>query len=336
MNTGHAFCQPFWYQEAHYLAIRNIRTLKASKLDKLRIALDWTPNTNHTGFFVARRQEFYRAENIELEIVDPSIDNYQKTPAKKLELDEVDFAIAPSETVLSYNTKKRPLRVKAIAAILKTDASAIVSLENSDIERPADLPGKVYGSYQARYEDKIVQQMVRNDGGDGDFQIIYPEKLGIWNTLINGKCDATWIFRPWEGVEAEGREIALRYFKLKDYGIPYGYSPVIIAKSENIESQSDLYRRFMRATRKGFEFAQQLPAESVRILAEFVSAEDLQNIELLKSQEEINLHMQDDLAWGKMKTEKWIAFVSWLKRFELIDPHIEGEMLFTNELLEKD
>jgi len=48
-----------------------------------------------------------------------------------------------------------------------------------------------YASYQARYEDHIVKQMIRNDGGNGDIQITYPDKLGIWNTLLQGKVDAT-------------------------------------------------------------------------------------------------------------------------------------------------
>ena len=75
--------------------------------------------------------------------------------------------------------------------------------------RPKDLDGKIYASYRARYEDHIVKELIKNDGGTGDIQLIYPEKLGIWNTLLQHNADATWIFNNWEGIEAESKNIAL-------------------------------------------------------------------------------------------------------------------------------
>jgi hypothetical protein len=91
----------------------------------------------------------------------------------------------------------------AIAAVCQQDTSAIVALGDSDIDRPADLDGNTYASYDARFEDHIVEQLVRNDGGEGDIEITTPPKLGIWNTLVEGAADATWVFMPWEGVLAE-------------------------------------------------------------------------------------------------------------------------------------
>ena len=55
-------------------------------MPKLTLALDWTPNINHIGFFIAQEKGFYHESGIELEIVDPSTDNYAVTPAKKVEL----------------------------------------------------------------------------------------------------------------------------------------------------------------------------------------------------------------------------------------------------------
>ena len=42
----------------------------------------------------------------------------------------------------------------------------------------------MYASYGARYEGRIVQQMIRNDGGMGDYTESTPPMLGIWNTLL--------------------------------------------------------------------------------------------------------------------------------------------------------
>ena len=78
-----------------------------------------------------------------------------------------------------------------MAAACQTDMIAIVTLEDSGLSRPADPDGHRYASYDARFEDHIVRQLVKNDGGDGYLDIITPPKLGIWNTLLDGEADAT-------------------------------------------------------------------------------------------------------------------------------------------------
>jgi ABC-type nitrate/sulfonate/bicarbonate transport system substrate-binding protein len=164
---------------------------------KLKLALDWTPNVNHIGFFIAKDLGFYKQQGIDLEILNPKDDNYAMTPGKKLELDIADFAIAPFETVISLNNKVNQVQAVAVSAIMQKDVSSIVSLKSSNIISPKQLDGKTYASYKARYEDHIVNEMIKNDGGKGELNIIYPEKLGIWNTLLSGNAHATWIFDNW-------------------------------------------------------------------------------------------------------------------------------------------
>ena len=36
---------------------------------KVRLALDWTPNTDHTGFFVAKHEGWYRDAGIDLQVL---------------------------------------------------------------------------------------------------------------------------------------------------------------------------------------------------------------------------------------------------------------------------
>lgn len=38
----------------------------------------------------------------------------------------------------------------------------------------------------------------------------------------------------WEGVEARRKGIELNEFKLEDYGIPYGYTPVLAAEMDSL------------------------------------------------------------------------------------------------------
>lgn len=303
-------------------------------MEVLKLALDWTPNTNHIGFFIAKELGFYADVNIDLKILNPKDDNYAVTPGKKLELDLADFAIAPFETVISLNNKTNVVEAIAIYAILQEDLSSIVSLKSTKISSPKELDDKIYASYKARYEDHIVKQMIKNDGGKGTIKIDYPEKLGIWNTLLEGKADATWIFDNWEGVEAETKGIELNQFRMKDFNIPYGYSPIILAKQEHLASKKEVYRKFIAATKKGFLFVKDNLEASLRILAKYITTYDLQNINLEESIKMSAPHFGDTSTCGKMKEKRVTDFLEWLVANQLESEVILNQNLFTNLLFE--
>jgi len=277
------------------------------------VALDWTANTNHSGFFVAKHRGFYEEAGFDVSLMTPDNDNYAVTPAKKVELGLADVALCPFESIISYNTKSTPFDAVAIAAIFREDISAITVLESSDIKSPKDLDGKGYASYKARYEDHIVTEMVKNDGGKGTLQLAYPEKLGIWETLLSGRYDATWIFTNWEGVHAEAKAIELRSFKMADYGIPYSYSPVIMADKSKVQNNKAQYRAFLEATKKGFLYAQEHPKVAVSCIKPFVAAND-HDIDLLKSQRFTNPFYGDALNWGLLERSNVDRFLNWLRR----------------------
>jgi ABC-type nitrate/sulfonate/bicarbonate transport system substrate-binding protein len=299
----------------------------------IRIALDWTPNTNHIGFFVAQELGFYKEYGVDITIIHPGSDNYLLTPAKKLILGEVDFAIAPSETVISLHTKPQPFQVTAVAALLQEDLSAIVTLASSEISCPRMLDGKTYASYKARYEDDIVRKMIINNGGKGEIQIIYPEKLGIWDTLLAGKADATWIFTNWEGVEAEQKGISLNSFRLSDYHIPYSYSPVLLSATDKIDKHYKHYRQFLQATKQGFLYAQQHVEEAARILEKHMSVRDCAGVNVIRSLKQTAPFYGTAETWGVMQPDKIRLFLEWLQEHALEPNASRLHDRFSNELL---
>lgn len=300
-------------------------------MHSLRIALDWTPNVNHIGLFVAKELGFYQEVGIDLTLVSPQDDNYQTTPGKKLELRTVDMAIAPFETVISLQNKENKVDALAIYALLQEDISSIATLTTTGIHRPKDLDGKLYASYKARYEDHIVQQLIKNDSGKGEMKITYPEKLGIWNTLLEGNADATWIFDNWEGVEALHKGIDLTTFSLANFGIPYGYSPVILTTQQQLDANPAIYTQFVTATQKGYQFCIENKEKAAAILHPFLTVYDQQNVPLLLALEKTIPYFGS----GKMKPERVHSFLHWLVTNHLENEIILTQRLFTNELLEK-
>lgn len=299
----------------------------------VRLALDWTPNVNHLGFFVARELGMYERRGIAIEIIDPRSDNYTVTPGKRLELGEADLAIAPFETVISLNNKARRVDAVAVYAILQTDLSSIATLATSHVASPRDLDGRIYASYKARYEDHIVRAMVVRDGGVGDLRISYPEKLGIWNTLLRGDADATWIFDNWEGVEASTNNIALTRFAMSDYGIPYGYSPVVLTRQHTIEQNRDALVQFLDATREGFLHVQQHVDDAQRILAASITREERDRIDLVQSIMMTAPHFGSASTCGVMEPQRVDDFLRWLVDAGLESSAILDQRLFINELI---
>jgi ABC-type nitrate/sulfonate/bicarbonate transport system substrate-binding protein len=298
-------------------------------MKSIRLALDWTPNVNHVGFLLAYEQGFYRDVGIDVTILDPSIDNYATTSAKKVELGTADLALCPTESLISYQTKGDPFDLVAIAAVLQSDLSAITVLASSDISRPADLDGKRYASYAARYEDAIVQAMVTNDGGQGDIVCTYPDKLGIWGSLLGGTDDATWIFLNWEGIAAASQEVGLRLFKMSDFGIPYSYSPVVAGSKSVINNDKALYKDFLLASARGHDAVVDDPTLAAEVLGRYIPPSD-RHINLRATIDYTAPHYHSGSTWDKMDRSEMATFLNWLQDKGLEDTALSMDDLIVN------
>lgn len=243
--------------------------------------------------------------------------------------------------MIAHRFAARPARLRAIAAVLEQDASAVAVRADSGITRPRDLDGRVYASYAARFEEGIVKEMIRADGGRGDITVVRPKKLGIWDTILSREADATWMFENWEGVEAKMQGVELRCFRMGDYGIPYGYSPLLLV-NEGRDVNAEVVKKFLKATKMGFHMATEKPEEAARILQGYVPA---------GTEEKLVLESQRWLAerqtygspkdWGRMSSKKWEEWIGWLRAQGLLTHRDDSEIenfevtdLFTNEFLD--
>ena len=296
-------------------------------MKKIKLALDWTPNINHIGFFVAKEKGFYKENDLKVEFLTPDLDDYLITPAKKVEMNISDFGLCPTESSISFRTKKNPFILKGLMTIFQEDVSAIATVESNNILRPKHLDGRSYASYKARYEDKIVKKMIINDGGIGNLKIFYPKRLGIWNTLIENKYDSTWIFINWEGVEASKKNIDLELYKMSDFGIPYSYSPILFSSSDYINNNSNTVKKFIESSRKGYIYCYENMDEAVSILNKFVPETD-KGIDLIECLKISIDHFGPRENFGKIDLKKIDIFLKWLK-----DNNIENNSFIANDII---
>ena len=230
-------------------------------LQKVTLALDWTPNTNHTGFYVAQQKGWYKEQGIDLQIL-PYSDS--ASPDTLVAAGKADFAISFVEQMVI--NQATGLAVKSVAAIVQHNTSELVTLKSSGLDRPAKLAGRRYAGFGSPYEEPVIADVITCDHGkNGAIQNITTNTGGL-QALEAKQADFVWIYRGWEAIQAQHDQVALNEFLIRDYCVPDYYSPVIITSEALLKDHPDVGRRFLAATARGFAFAIAHPDEAADVL----------------------------------------------------------------------
>ena len=249
----------------------------------VRLALDWTPNTNHTGFFVADENGWYAEAGVALQILPFAT----TTPEALIAAGQAECGISFQDALTFAAAAGAP--IVSVMAILQHTAQEIAVLASSDIERPRQLDGRTYAGFGYPNEEPTLEAVIKADGGLGAFTTVTLD-TAAYEALYSKRADFVITFTAWEGIEARLRDIELRTFAFTDYGFPDFYQVVLACDRRWLESEPELARAFVGATVRGFEVAAadpdgaaatliaanpgvfdgnpELPAESQRFLAE--------------------------------------------------------------------
>ena len=225
----------------------------------VRLALDWTPNTNHLGFYVAQANGWYADAGVELDVLP-----YGGTaPEAILAAHQAECGIS-FQDALTF-AAAAGARIVSTMAILQHTAQDIAVLASSDINRPRDLDGRTYAGFGYPNEVPTLQSVIRADGGTGTFDTVTLE-TAAYEALYAKRADFVISFSAWEGIEAAERGIALRTFEFADYGFPDFYQVVLACDAEWLARDPVTAKAFIGATARGFAFAADDPAAAADLL----------------------------------------------------------------------
>ena len=281
---------------------------------KLTIALDWTPNVIHSGMYLAHLRNYFPSD-LSVEFISTDIDNYTKSPIERLADGEADIALGPTEHLLKHRLlKDEPFPVVAIATVMQKETSGFVTLASSGIDRPAKLDGRTYAGYQTLLEEDLLNSMIRKDGGEGSIEMITPPRLEIFEAFLRREFDVCWVFSPWEGVIAQQRDIAINTFRLTDYQVPYGYSPVIMTREEVLREQSNDIRSFLAAIARGYQDVCQQPEAVAEQLVEGVDHTNFTDVSFItQATRAISPTLLNSQGqWGVMQHSYCKKYTQWL------------------------
>ncbi len=234
--------------------------LPATAQEKLSVALDWTPNTNHVGLYVAQAKGWFDDAGLDVDILP-----YTDTSSGALVATGIaEFGIL---SAVGFHTQRAiGADMTAVMAIVQHETGRLVfNGERDDIQRPADLDGMIYAGFGSAWEEALISTIIRNDGGEGVFDTV---TLGTsaYEALANGRVDFTLEISTWEGVNSVLLDRPQRAFRYADYGVPDQHTTLLGGNSTWLAANPDAARAFVQATQRGYEFAQNNPALAADIL----------------------------------------------------------------------
>lgn len=306
-----------------------VASASGKKLTDVKVVLDWTPNTNHTGLYVAKDQGFFEQEGLNVQIIQPGVNGSDMMVASN----EVPFGVSYQEGLTHARTEGVPL--VSIAAIIQHNTSGFASPVAKNIKNPKDFEGKSYGGYGGPSEVPMIQTLMKKDNADVNKVKMINIGEADYFTSVKRDIDFSWIYYAWTGIEAELRKEPINMIYINQFSkdLDY-YTPLLVTNEKMIKEKPEIVKAFMAATSKGYQYAIQKPEEAANILVKAVP--DLDKNLVVASQKWLSPRYQDDAArWGEQKKEVWDRFSGWMVENKLLDKKLDSDKAFTNDFLPK-
>ncbi|KNZ43340.1 ABC transporter substrate-binding protein [Acetobacterium bakii] len=297
--------------------------------EDITVVLDWVPNTNHTGLYVAQQMGYFEEEGLNVEIIQPS----EGGSADLIAAGQGEFGISYQEQVTYARTAANPLPIKAIAAIIQHNTSGFASPVDRNITTPKNFEGKKYGGWGSPMEVATLKGLMAIDNADfSQVEIVDVGALDFF-TAVNGYVDFTWIYYGWDGISAELKDYPINFIRLQDVDPNLDfYTPVIIASEDYLEKNPETARRFLRAVAKGYEYAIANPEEAADML--LADNPEIDRDLAVASQEYLAGEYQGDASqWGVMNQTIWTNYSKWMYDQGLLEKELSVDEAFTNEFL---
>ena len=302
--------------------------------ETITIVLDWTPNTNHTGIFVAQAKGYFKEAGLNVEVVQPPEDGAVTLVASG----KAQFGVSFQDSLAPAFAGDAKMPVTAVGAVIQHNTSGIISRAGEGMDTPKGLEGKKYATWDLDVEKETIRDVMKADGGNFDLVELIPSTVTDEVSALKSKSvDAIWIFYGWAGVACEVAGLDTDYFEFADVDPVFDYyTPVIIGNNAWLNENPETAKAFMGALSKGYTYAVENPKEAADILME-ASPELKSNSELVYASQEYlaEEYISDATRWGEFDAERWAAFFNWLNENDLLEDEIDPNYGFTNDYLPK-
>lgn len=298
---------------------------------KITFCLDYTPNTNHTGIYVAQAKGYFKDEGLTVKVVQPA----DGTAEAMIGSGQAQMGVSYQDYIANALSSKNPVAIEAVAAIIQHNTSGIMSRKADGITSAKKMEGHTYATWSMPVEQATIKQVMESDGGDFDKLKMVPyevddEVAGLKANMF----DCVWVYEGWAVQNAKVQHYDVNYFSFVSMDKVFDfYTPVIAANDDFAKKYPDAVKAFVRAAKRGYEYAIKHPKAAGDILldaAPELSADLVQaSAKYLAKQ-----YQADAKSWGVIDKSRWDAYFKWLNDKNLVENKLDVNSGWTMDYLE--
>jgi len=246
-----------------------LSAIPAHAADTVTLQLKWVTQAQFAGYYVAADKGFYKDEGLEVNILPGGPD---VAPAQVIAGGGADVVVDWMPSALA--AREQGLGLVNIAQPFKSSGMMLTCLKESGVSSPADFSDKTLGVWFGGNEYPFLNWMSRlglkTDGSAGGVTVL---KQGFdVNPLLNKEaaCVSTMTYNEYyqvldAGVAADD----LVTFKYEDEGVALLEDGLyVLEKNLKDAAFADKMVRFVRASMKGWKYAEANVAEAAGIVVE--------------------------------------------------------------------
>jgi ABC-type nitrate/sulfonate/bicarbonate transport system substrate-binding protein len=245
----------------------------APTLAPVSVALDFIPNADNEGVFVAEKLGYFKDEGLDVTVIP-----YGETPPDTLvATGKVNFAIAATEADALFDFSSGD-QVRSVFAVLQHDPNYYGFLASrKDITSPKSFCNMTYGGFGYASDPPVIHEMIHNAGGS----LTCPVKIvtlgsSAYQAVDSGKVDFSDFFFS-DIIQAEVQEHAhLKWFRPTNYGEPDQYAALFLGNDAWLSGHPTQAGEFVKAIQRAYEYILKNPTQGAQIEADLnPSAVDL-------------------------------------------------------------
>ena len=212
--------------------------------EKITIGLDWFINPDHAPLIIAKKRNFFKDLNLDVEMIEPADPN---DPPKLVAAGKLDIAISYQPQL--HIQVDQGLPVARIGTLVSVPLNSLVVLRDGPIKKISDLRGKKVGFSVGGFEEALLSGMLQKYNINMSDVELVNINFSLSPSLIAKKVDAViGAFRNFELNQMDIVNKPGRAFYPEEHGVPTYEELIYIANQKN--KNNPIFDKFFNAIQK--------------------------------------------------------------------------------------